>query len=205
MKVTLLGVFALTVVLLSSCSKTTTAPTNYSSYFPQTVGDSWLYSIRDSIRDIHDTALVTIAGTTTVSGQNAYLWTYHYHSKGYYDTTYVVVNGTNITVYLDTAHSISSPAYVVYEQYSLPMSVGQIIKSNGDSTNVIAQGNCTVVAGSYPGSYEITNLTYNPGYYVYDKVVFFNNIGFLSDFHNSAVYNNFLENGNWYLLSYVRK
>ncbi len=197
------GLMIMTVVLFYSCSKTTTVTPDYSVLFPQSVGNFWEYALHDSVGNFFDTVLVTITGTTTLpSGQSAYVWRYHYHYKGYSDTTYVVTQGTTEIVYINTAPVNSTPNYVEYQRFTVPLSVGQTTTANGDTLTVSTEGGVNVPAGNFDPSYEISHVTYSPGYKVDETIVYYNEVGIITLRHWESSSRTFLENGNWYLLKY---
>jgi hypothetical protein len=197
------GLMVITVVLFSSCSKTTSVTPDYSSLLPQTAKNFWEYAIHDSVGNFYDTVLVTIEGTTTLpSGQTASIWRYHYHYKGYSDTTYVVLQGATVLVYINAAPHNTSPNYVEYQRFTLPVSAGQSTTVNGDTLTVIGQGGINVPAGNFDPCYEFSHNTSNSGSHISETIVYYNGIGIIRFSHSEDTNHPFLEQGVYYLLKY---
>ena len=96
--------FATVTSLLSlSCTKNNVHPSDSSltDYFPNKVGEQWVYKVTDSLKNITDTVTVTITGKMNdpITGETFMIWQYKWPDK--LDTTYVENKGDTIRCYIN--------------------------------------------------------------------------------------------------------
>ncbi len=76
-----------------------------SSYFPNEIGDTWVYDVFDSTRQSRYYVTVEVSGITTVKGNPAKMWTMKYPYE--IDTCYVVVLDSSRIVYNQDKYSVA--------------------------------------------------------------------------------------------------
>jgi len=90
------------------------------SYFPNSIGNQWIYEIHDEIKKTYDTVTVTITGDTTIEEQRYMIWQYDY--KNYLNNLYYSVSKDSIIVldlwdyYTDTVQLYRIPFEFVFQQ-----------------------------------------------------------------------------------------
>lgn len=95
-----------------------------SAYFPNAVGNQWVYNLYDSLSHTFDTLTVTITGNTTLAdSMEAAIWVYDYAVRQFVDTQYVSVRDSLVLVYRRKAGDIG-PLQPDLE-YVIPFRIGQ--------------------------------------------------------------------------------
>lgn len=141
------------MLFLSGCSKQgSPEKASVAPYFPNTVGDEWVYSTYDSLYQRPSNVItVRVAGSTTLStGLPVKVWLYS--QTGRVDTEYVAVRNDTVLVY---PHRQVGLYYEREVRYVLPWHVGAAWGSPlfSDYTNVISLGTETTPAGSFAQTY----------------------------------------------------
>src|SRR4051794_40109636 len=94
----IMSLLLLAIMYATSCHKDTiTLMPNIpaSEYFPNTVGDKWIYNVYDSANVKMDEVSVEITGTTILpKGEHATIWIYKY--PDHIDTNFVFQSGDTI-------------------------------------------------------------------------------------------------------------
>jgi hypothetical protein len=111
------------IILISSCHKDTVPPNvQASEYFPNTVGDKWIYRVYDSVNKRMDIVTVEVTGTTKLpKGETATIWIYRYPTKN--DTNYVLQTGD--TTKFIPALNLNPNDYYVKKIYISPLAIGR--------------------------------------------------------------------------------
>src|SRR5580693_4288199 len=102
------SIFSLSSICLLACHKNAENP--YSSkYFPNDVGDTWVYDVTDSSQSTinnpsppsHYSVKVSITGIKKLlDGKDAAVWQYQYPSGN--DTNYVRITGDTVKIFDNT-------------------------------------------------------------------------------------------------------
>lgn len=188
----------------SGCSKDTLKPnTQATEYFPNKVGDKWVYSVYDSTKKRMDDVSVEITGTTTLpKGELANIWIYKYPDR--VDTNFVFQSGD--TVKFVPALDINPNDYVVKETYVFPLSVGN------SWTNLFLYDSVHVTKKT---QISINNLQFDSTYFLIEKGQTFNYFIYAEEYFKPMIgmvqlsryeYNFFTpDNKVWYLKDYYLK
>ena len=112
-----------TIVYMSSCHQEPIIPnTQASEYFPNKVGDKWVYEVYDSVKKRLDVVTVEITGKTTLpKGEDVTIWLYKYPGK--IDTNYLLQSGD--TMKFIAALNLNPNDYYFKKKYLYPLSVGR--------------------------------------------------------------------------------
>lgn len=202
----LIPIFLSSALFASSCHKDTTKPNNNiqaSEYFPNKVGDKWVYSVYDSTKKRMDDVSVEITGTTTLpKGEVANIWIYKYPDKA--DTNFVFQSGD--TIKFVPALDINPNDYVVKETYVFPLSVGN------SWTNLFLYDSVHVTKKT---QISINNLQFDSTYFLIEKGQTFNYFIYAEEYFKPMIgmvqlsryeYNFFTpDNKVWYLKEYYLK
>lgn len=193
-------------ILLASCHKETdTLPPNVSAseYFPNKIGDKWIYNVYDSVTaKMYEVSVEIIGSTTLPKGENANVWIYKYPDK--IDTNFVFQSGD--TVKFVPALNLNPNDYYVSKKYIIPLSVGKVWKNAFiyDTIEVIKQTNFTVNNLQFDSAYFLIEGGQTFNYLIYAEEYFKPMIGTLQ---LSKYEYNFTppENKVWYLKEYFLK
>lgn len=133
----------ITIILLvgSACaSSDSSIPSiTYSKdYFPNSVGNEWVYSVYDSVLAKQETVIVKIVGTKMLStGQIGTIWTFHYPERT--DTNYVVIQNDTVVFHSSSLFGVTHTYVIalfsgeswigdwIYDQYSVPTIGSKIV------------------------------------------------------------------------------
>lgn len=88
-----------------------------STYFPNEIGDTWIYDVFDSTRQSQYYVTVNISGNSIVNGKPAKIWTFKYPYE--IDTCYVVTFDSTVIVY-------NRDKYSVADNYKVPIKTNNI-------------------------------------------------------------------------------
>ncbi len=196
-------------ILFASCHKTKmppdTLPPNVSAseYFPNKVGDKWIYNVYDSVTAKMNEVFVEIIGTTTLpKGEVANIWIYKYPDK--IDTNFVFQSGD--TVRFVPALDLNPNDYLVKETYVIPLLVGNYWTNLFlyDSVHVTKETKISVNNLQFDSTYFLIEKGRTFNYLIYAEEYFKPTIGMVQ---LSRYENNFFipENKVWYLKQYHLK
>lgn len=205
----MLTTILLSALLVSSCDKDKTPldtmPANKSAseYFPNKVGDKWIYNVYDSVKVRMDEVSVEITGTTTMpKGEVANVWIYKYPEKT--DTNFVFQSGD--TVKFIRASDLNPDYYVIRKKYIIPLSVGN------SWTNLFLYDSIHIIKET---SLLVNNLKFDSTYFLIDKGRTFNYFIYAEEYFKPTIgivqlskyeYDFFIpENKVWYLKEYFLK
>lgn len=196
-------------ILFASCHKTTTPPdtlppnVSASEYFPNKVGDKWIYNVYDSVTAKMDEVSVEITGTTTLpKGEVANIWVYKYPDK--IDTNFVFQSGD--TVKFVPALNLNPNNYYVSKKYIIPLTVGNFWTNTFiyDTIHVIKQMKFTVNNLQFDSVYFMIEEGQSVNYYIYTEEYFKPLVGMIQLFKYE--YDFFIPEGKvWYLKQYYLK
>src|ERR1700676_668969 len=89
------------IIFLTACQKTNNTPS--AEFFPNKVGDHWVYKYSPTLSPEIDTGLINvdIVGQTTLpDGEKAKIWATRYSSDpNYIDTSYVVSDASLVKIF----------------------------------------------------------------------------------------------------------
>ncbi len=202
----MLTTILLTALLITSCHKDTVKPiTNIpaSEYFPNKVGDKWIYNVYDSVKVRMDEVSVEITGITTLpKGEVATVWVYKYPDKN--DTNFVFLSGD--TVRFVPASNLNPNDYVVKETYVIPLSLGN------SWTNLFLYDSVHVPKET---KISVDNLQFDSTYFLIEKGETFNYFIYAEEYFKPTIgmvrlsryeYNFFTpDNKVWYIKEYFLK
>lgn len=198
----------LAIIYATSCHKDTIMDTvkpntPASEYFPNKIGDKWIYNVYDSVNIKMDEVSVEITGTKTLpKGEVANIWIYKYPDK--IDTNFVFQSGD--TVRFVPALYLNPNDYVVKETYVIPLSVGNYWTNLFlyDSIHVIKETQISVNNLQFDSTYFLIEKGRTFNYLIYAEEYFKPTIGMVQ---LSRYENNFFipENKVWYLKGYYLK
>ena len=147
-------------VLVFSCHKENTA-TAASQYYPNKVGDSWVYNVTDSLQLYttvkHYQVNVTIVGIKKLAdGKSATIW--QYQRPGGNDINYVRLTQDTLKIF-DITYSKTS-AYLAFPRliFLVPFHVNQRWENKplgSESARVINQADINIGGKGYTGCYDI--------------------------------------------------
>lgn len=199
----------LSALLVSSCHKHPAPPDviphnkSASEYFPNKVGDKWIYNVYDSIKVRMDEVSVEITGTTSLpKGEVATIWVYKYPDKN--DTNFVFQSGD--TVKFIRASDLNPDYYVIRKKYIIPLSVGNSWTNLFlyDSIHVIKETLLLVNNLKFDSTYFLTEKGQTFNYFIYAEEYFKPTIGIVQ--LSKYEYDFFTpENKVWYLKEYYLK
>jgi hypothetical protein len=177
MKKTLL-LIALAVILFEGCKKQHPAPNTPSlSDFPLKTGDTWTYSIDDSINHTTQTAIFTITGSYTINGPVYY-------------TTQTVING----IVVDSGSIIATSDSVIYQPNGeglfssltllFPMAPNSYwhTRYTGDSVFVSAANISFNLMGiTYDSVYNVGRVESVPDLYIHQNLYIAPHVGIIQE------------------------
>jgi hypothetical protein len=178
---------ALLLLLAMSCKKSNNGNTASPDSFPNTVGDSWRYQVRDTTlsgsgvyANTPYTVDVQIVGTVKwPNGITAMIW--QYKGPGWIDSNYVYQTGDTIR-FMDITNTI------IVRQYISPFVTGSSWPFIPGISNVtvLGQENITVGNNSFAGAWEIYGNAGMPDASFTIHQWFKNNVGFLRLYLNPS-------------------
>lgn len=141
-------------LIIPSCKRTPTQPSNVDSiaYFPNKIGNTWIYSFYDSLSHQSDTVTVLIVGKTTIpQNKPATIWQRTFRS--YIDTVFVTVSSDTVRI----IHKENVNSQWINTKYVFPLYVGQFWQSDylRGTSNVVENSSFTVVAGTFVNTFRI--------------------------------------------------
>jgi len=138
-------------------------------YFPQKVGNKWIYRVTDEEGTAKDTITVEVVGTTTLqNGETASIWVYsdvyQFSFYGYIGTLYLVTRGDTLVYYRRDYQNNLHPIL----GYIVPFQVGDIWggMSHTPSVTVLEYNSISIDIGTFPGAYQMEHII--PGFESYD-------------------------------------
>lgn len=165
-------VFFIGLILTSMFGCTRQIPAKIEpEYFPNQIGDSWSYSVYDSVSNQSEALNIYIINGTTNYSVVTTTWLLKY--KNFNDTLTVSNNNGSITF---------QPKNSVKRTYLTPFSVNQTWNESYFSTSsskVIAKENVTVEAGDFTDVYVIERNIFSLNYHLYEKVYFKPEVGII--------------------------
>ena len=183
-------ILACSSIFFSACHKNGAAP-NLSKYYPNDVGDSWIYDVVDSAKSttnnpsspVHYTVNVTIVGIKKLAdGKDASVWKYDYPSGA--DTNYVRISGDTVKIfdsgYASTAEALNYPGLI----FIVPFSVnnrwtGKIYGI--DTSRVVGASNVSSPTQTFQNVFEIYHHYTGPNTELNDHYFFKANVGIVAE------------------------
>jgi len=194
------------IIYTTSCHKDlelSMPNTQASEYFPNSVGDKWIYNVYDSINKKMDEVSIEIIGTTTLpKGEHATVWTYNYPDR--IDTSFVFESGD--TIKFVPALNLNPNDYVVKKKYVIPFSIGNFWTNAFlyDTIHVITETHLTVNNLQFDSTYFLKEKGETVNYFIYAEEYFKPNVGMVQ--LSKWEYDFFIpENKVWYLKQYFLK
>lgn len=145
MKTTLYLSAFMALLTFPSCSKNNDRVSSNLSdqYFPNKVGNQWVYMVTDSLKNVTDTVIVTITGTISdpSSGETYKVWQYKWPDR--MDTAYVETKGDTVRFLADAKKydfcaclpeiksEIDSNGLATMNLYVFPLYMNQSIPQKG--------------------------------------------------------------------------
>lgn len=154
-----------------------------SAYFPNAVGNQWVYNLYDSLSHTFDTLTVTITGNTTLAdSMEAAIWVYDYAVRQFVDTQYVSVRDSLVLVYRRKAGDIGP--LQPHLEYVIPFRIGQTWMR--DLLTMYSVENTDQLIPNFRNtSYRIRRTTVNSGT---DFLWFHPRIGLIRNRSNTTLY-----------------
>jgi hypothetical protein len=205
----LMPLLLLAIIYATSCHKDTPPIDKRpnipaSEYFPNTVGDKWIYNVYDSVSVKMEEVSVEITGTTILpKGEHATIWIYKY--PDHIDTNFVFQSGD--TIKFVPALNLNPNDYYVSKKYILPFSIGRVWVNTFiyDTIQVIRQTHLTIS----------DNLKFDSVYFMIEAGQTFNYLIYAEEYFKPTIgtaqlskyeYDFFPpENKVWYLKQYFLK
>lgn len=155
---------------ITSCNKSNSQTDKEASYFPNSIGNKYVYSVTDTAANSTYNLTVAIVGQALIGSKSVTIWTYTY--PAYVDTNYVYANADSVVFYDKTKTSIVNV-------YHLPIIVGAkwCNKFNADTSKVVSNLNLTVKAGTFDNAYLIQDNANAPNYILNRSQWYAPNIG----------------------------
>jgi hypothetical protein len=173
------------LAFVASCQKNSlnSVPTDY---FPNRVGDEWIYEVTDSAPEgnypaEHSTVKISITGITKLlDGQNATIWQYQYPSGSLINYFRMTVD----TMKMFTLYDGTTIEALYYPQmiYILPFTLNETWRgnlANFDSSRVFGQVNVKRPLQQFQNCFEIFHYYVGPEIYHIDTLWFKPYIGFV--------------------------
>lgn len=185
------------LILISSCKQNPAQPPSAkpTDYFPNQIGNTWIYSFYDSVTNNADTVTIKITGETTLpDNKRATIWQRKFSN---YTDTFLV------SIYADTVRIIPKQnIYVewINTKFIFPLYVG--LKWVGDfirdTCMVVEKSSYTVPAGSFTNTFRIDEWWMGFNDYGAKSIWFVPKVGIVK----VRTIRFLVSNENWELLSY---
>jgi hypothetical protein len=202
----------LLILLLTGCQKTNN--TASAEFFPNQVGDHWVYKFSPSLSPEIDTGLihVDIVGQTTLpDGEKAKIWATRYSNDlNNIDTSYVVSDASLVKIYNgDICLPCTTQMPGERRRYILPLVVNNKWHSAlvfGDTTKVLSELNLSTPAGIFKNTFQLSKtIGYVVNSYTIDTIFLSPNIGMTKFIQEEYSLGPFPGNGIWKLAGYSLK
>ncbi len=202
----------LVFVNIISCKKENNIPSN--QFFPNKVGDNWLYKYYDGYTNGEQFIEVKIVGTGLLpDGQIATIWTTTLltatNGKYLIDSAFVVVDAANAVFYYAPCRTCIPQMADERRRYLFPLQVGNKWFSNkffGDTTKVLNLGSVAVPAGTFDNTFQLSKtIGYVTNSYTRDSIWLTPNIGMTKFYQDEYSLGPIPGNGVWELASYNLK
>ncbi len=127
------------------------------SFFPNEIGNQWVYSVYDSTKLTQYDVTITITSTDFINNRKVNVWTIEY--PGRTETNFVSVDN-------DTINFWGSDRITVEHTYLLPFSIGNRWTGSwiGDQYNIIGQQSITVGGQTFQNAYNIKEFATSPNF-----------------------------------------
>ena len=138
-------------------------------YFPNKVGNNWIYNVFDSISNKSESLKVSVIGNKAINAMNSYVWLLNYTNR----TDTFFVTQTKDTIIFNSNNTVK-------RIYIIPFSVNQVWNESYFTTSnskVINIENVTVPAGVFAETYVIERNIRSYNYSLYEKIYFKPKIG----------------------------
>jgi hypothetical protein len=185
----LITIFTFYFLVLLACHKDGQKPGS-SEYFPNEIGDSWVYDVTDSTQSSpgnpsspsHYAVTVTITGIKRLlDGKEAAIWEYQYPVGN--ETNYLRITGDTIKVFDNTYSRTMTDLNFPRQIFLLPFQVNQSWKGklyDADSTKVIEKADVRIGAQTFTGCYHIYRHYSGPNIELNDHYWFKPDIGMVT-------------------------
>jgi hypothetical protein len=202
----------LLILLLTACQKTNNTPS--AEFFPNQVGDHWVYKYSLSLSPDIDTGLikVDIVGQITLpDGEKAKIWATRYsNDPNNIDTSYVVSDASLVKIYNgDICLPCTTQMPGERRRYILPLAVNNKWYSAlvfGDTTKVLSELNLSTPAGIFKNTFQLSKtIGYAVNSYTIDTIFLSSNIGMTKFIQEEYSLGPFPGNGIWKLAGYSLK
>ena len=193
------------IMFISSCHKDHIVPnTQASEYFPNKVGDKWVYDVYESVKRRLDVVTVEITGKTTLpKGEAVTIWLYKYPDR--IDTNYVLQSGD--TIKFIPALNLNPNDYYIKKKYLSPLSVGRSWTNTFIYDTIKVLKETKLLVGSnlkFDSVYFIREKGETVNYFIYAEEYFKPGVGLVQ--LSKYEYDFFIpENKVWYLKEYHLK
>ncbi len=162
-KLMIISIFSSLLIINFSCSDSSTnpQPEPNTAVFPNTIGDTWVYAVYDSLNSTEDTLTVKVSSiVTALNSRNLMVWIYRANSgmnSNYtinnLDTAYVYSGNDTVYFYNNNAGSQFESKMVFPLQVGLQW--GNAATGIVDTSQVVDQNSITVPAGTFQKTYHI--------------------------------------------------
>jgi hypothetical protein len=181
------SVIFLLASVLAACQKEVIKPNKEASeYFPNKVGNYWIYELYDSTSAKQYDVIVKITDTKKlVDGKGATIWVYEYPWG--FDTNYVRITQDTVKVYdkfrTETIYNLKFPLKI----FLIPFQDGQ--RWDGkliaiDSSNVKAKSSISTSAKEFKNGFSIYHHYIGPNLEYNDTYDFIPKIGMVKVYYN---------------------
>lgn len=180
----------LTAVLVAKQSSSTF----YKTDFPNMIGNSWKYSVYDSLANELDTVNVNISGEKILPNSVvSKIWTYS--GGNFTDTNYVAFYGDTLKVF--KKDDLDYPT----EQIVFPLIIGKVWNFNGDTNRVKSIETVNVGAGNFNNAYHIFKKSIGLNFQLVEDLWVVPGVGIVKKNRNEFSLGP-VENSHWELLDY---
>jgi hypothetical protein len=177
-------------ILIIACHKDGAKP-NLSKYYPNDLGDSWVYDVVDSAKSTinnpssptHYTVNVTIVGTKKLAdGKDASVWKYDYPSGT--DTNYVRVSADTVKIYYNgyagTVEALNYPSLIFVVPFAINSRwTGKIYGT--DTSKVVAISNVASSTQTFQNVFKIYHHYIGPNTELNDYYFIKPNVGIVAE------------------------
>ncbi|MGF7231391.1 hypothetical protein [Arachidicoccus sp.] len=155
---------------IMSCKKSNPQTNKEESYFPNNIGNKYVYSVTDTAANSTYNLTVAIVGQASIGSKHVTIWTYTFPTN--IDTNYVYANVDSVVFYDKTKTSIVNV-------YHLPIIVGAEWRNkfNADTSKVVSNLNLTINAGTFDNAYLIQDNAHAPNYFLDRSQWYIPNVG----------------------------
>lgn len=202
----------LLILLLTACQKSANTPS--AEFFPNQIGDHWVYKYSLTRLPEIDTGLiyVDIVGQTTLpNGEKAKIWATRFSSDpNQIDTSYVASDASRVKIY-DGGICLPCTTRMPGERrrYNFPLVVNKewySALSFGDTTKVLSELNLSTPAGNFKNTFQLSKtIGYAVNSYTLDTILLSPNIGMTKFIQEEYSLGPFPGNGIWKLAGYSLK